>query len=96
MAYRKKGDAEKFLADLGHRIDELIEKAKNSEGKVKGKFEQGVEELKKTRDLAENELEKLKKHSENEEFETKFGQSLNDLKHAFEQIKDRHFPSKKD
>ncbi|BDD10491.1 hypothetical protein FUAX_29230 [Fulvitalea axinellae] len=96
MEGRTTGEAEKFLGQLGRKMDELLDKAKEQENGARERVDSTIRDLKKSRETFERDIERIKKESSSDqEFETKVGASLNDLKEAFGKIADRHFPPKK-
>lgn len=66
------GTAEKLLREFGQKIDELIAKGKESTADFRNDIDSTTEELKKTRDRVEAEIQKLK----------------NDNKDAFDEIRE--------
>ena len=92
----KQGDAEKFLSRIGKKIDELAKHLPDSAEKAKHQVDQGIEDLRNAKELLERELDRLKTGEVSEqEFETKFGASLNDLKEVTQKIRNRFFEHNK-
>ena len=93
---KRQGDAEKFLSSIGKKIDELTTYLPKSAEKAKHQVGHGIEELKDVKHLLEREVERLKSGEVSEqEFETKFGASLNDLKAVTNKIRNRFFEENK-
>jgi len=76
------GAAEKTLQEMGKAIDELIDKAKNSQGDIKEEVNKRVEELKKSKDSLEEKYKEFKEgHSEDiEKFESYMQKSADEVK----------------
>ena len=57
-------DTEKFLKDLGKRIDELVEKAKDATGDWREELDETIEKLKAQRDRFEEKMQDAKTRNE--------------------------------
>ncbi len=51
------GKAENFLRDLGRKLDDLIYKSRETTGEVSNEIEKRIEELKKSRDKFEADIQ---------------------------------------
>lgn len=57
-------EAEKILKDFAKKIEELIDKAKDSRGEMREDFDETIEKLKKQRDKFEEKMKDVKAKNE--------------------------------
>lgn len=83
-----KGQVEGVLAELGRKIDVLIEETKNSTGEVRESVEKKIQDLKKKRDKIENDLNAYKEKNEDKWDDAKghLSTALAELKKAVESL----------
>jgi len=62
----KKGNVEELLSKLGNKIDQLVQEARNSDYAKKIELEKRIEELKKTKDKLESDVQNFFKEHEGE------------------------------
>lgn len=86
MENTTQGKFEKWLRDLGHEIDDLVDKAKKEQGKFKEELHERIEHLKSKRDDLEKEFEAYKNKTNGEwgDVRQHFKASFNELKEALQ------------
>ena len=82
----KKGTAEELLTKLGNKIDQLVKQARNSDYAQKIELEKRIEELKKTRDQLESDIDNFLKEHEGEwrDIEKRGEEFLGEVREAME------------
>lgn len=86
MENTTQGKFEKWLSDLGHEIDDLVNKAKNEQGKFKEELQERIEYLKSKREKLEKEFEAYKNKTNEDWSDVRqhFKTSFNELKEALQ------------
>lgn len=81
-------DAEKVLKDLGAKIDELIDKAKDASGDLREEMDEAIENLKKQRDKFEEKIQEAKERNEPKIQEAKvhLKTAMDEIGKAFEKM----------
>jgi uncharacterized protein YukE len=88
MTKKNSGKAEQILRDLGRAIDELIQKAKKSEGKSKEEFQKRIEELKRNRQTLERDFKQFREqHADDfEKFEKSVQKAADEVKETINRV----------
>jgi len=88
MAKQAEGSAEKLLKEFGQKIDELIERGKNSSKDIKDDLDGTTEEIKKLRNKAEEEVLKFRDANKEaiEEIQAGLGRAGAELKKTFKTV----------
>jgi len=88
MAKQAEGSAEKLLKEFGQKIDELIERGKNSSKDIRDDLDGTTEEIKKLRDKAEEEVLKFRDANKEaiEEIQAGLGRAGAELKKTFKTV----------
>ena len=79
----KEGQVEKILGELGKKIDELVETAKDKQGKIKDDLQDTIDELKDRKTKIEEEFKDLRENSGD-----KWEQSRPHLTNALNEVKE--------
>ena len=84
----KKGKAEDLLSKLGLKIDQLIKQARDSDYAQKIELEKRIEELKRTRDQLESDINNFMKQHEGEwqDIETRAEGFVDEVREALENL----------
>ncbi len=79
-------EAEKILKDLGKKIDDLVESAKN--GEIREDIDEAIEKLKKERDRFEEKMQDLKDKNEPRMQEAKvhLRSAMEEMNQAFQKM----------
>jgi len=88
MAKQAEGSAEKLLKEFGQKIDELIERGKNSSKDIRDDLDGTTVEIKKLRDKAEEEVLKFRDANKEaiEEIQAGLGRAGAELKKTFKTV----------
>ncbi len=88
MEENKSGQVENILSELGRKIDELVEAAKEKKGDVKVDLDSTIEDLKKQKSKLESEWQDFKETGEDrwEKSKPHLVSALTEIKEAFKLI----------
>lgn len=80
--------AEIFLRELGKKIDDLIEKSKESTGELGVEIEKRIEELKRSRDKFEEDIQNFTSNKDGKwsQVEIQLKKAAEELKKAFDLV----------
>ena len=81
----KKGEMERILADLGRKIDQLLQKARHASGDMQQEFSEKLEELNKSKEKLEQELKDFTQDEDKwKEVQLRLQNAAHELREAIE------------
>ncbi len=81
-----KGQVEQLLQELGKKIDQLMEEAREAKDELRDEFEEKIEELKERKEKLESEFEDFKSQEKWQEAKVHFVSAVDELRKAVKAV----------